>query len=144
MSSLSAARILVIANALGEANARGDWKLPVEPAFQQAEIETIRQWVWQGGSLFLIADHMPFPGAAEALARAFDILLVNGFATDSSCTAAEFMFRRSDGTLNAHPITQGRGSAERIDSVRSFTGEAFRMLSGKLPKPARMRSSFST
>lgn len=131
--SLAPARILVIANALGEANSRGNWTLPVQAAFQPDEIETIRRWVAQGGSLFLIADHMPFPGAVETLASAFGVLLVNGFATDSSCSADEFMFRRSNATLSAHPIAQGRGPGERIDSVRSFTGEAFRMLGSAQP-----------
>jgi hypothetical protein len=130
--SLAPARILVIANALGEANAAPlNWSLPIQAAFQPDEIEAIQRWVSQGGSLFLIADHMPFPGAVETLARAFGILLLNGFATDSSCSEDEFMFRRSDGTLSIHPITQGRGPGERVDSVRSFTGEAFRLLSGR-------------
>jgi len=34
-------------------------------------------------------------------------------------------FRRSDGTLVDHPITRGRGEAEGVDSVTSFTGQAF-------------------
>jgi hypothetical protein len=36
-----------------------------------------------------------------------------------------YVFRRADGTLVDHPITRGRAEAERIDSVVSFTGEAF-------------------
>ena len=36
------------------------------------------------------------------------------------------MFYRADGLLRDHPITNGRTAAERVDSVRSFTGQAFR------------------
>lgn len=125
-SALAAAKVLVVANALGARNAGGDWTLPTPAAFAPDEIETVRHWVAEGGALFLIADHMPFPGANETLAGAFGIWLTNGFATDSTCSADEFVFRRADGTLANHPITKGRGGSERVDSVRSFTGQAFR------------------
>jgi len=36
------------------------------------------------------------------------------------------IFRRSDGSLREHPIVAGRTPAERIDSVATFTGFAFR------------------
>ncbi len=36
------------------------------------------------------------------------------------------IFRRSDGSLADHPITNGLTVAERIDSVATFTGQAFR------------------
>ena len=126
-AALAEARILVIANAIGPANAGGNWSLPVQSAFGFEEIEAIRGWVETGGSLLLIADHMPFPGATEQLASAFGIFFMNGFATDSSCATDVAAFRRSQGTLADHPITRGRSRAERIDSVRSFTGQAFRV-----------------
>ncbi|TPW09451.1 MAG: hypothetical protein FD129_2204, partial [bacterium] len=61
--------ILVIANALNRRNAE-DWSLPTPPAFSAAEVEAVREWVRGGGSLLLIADHMPFPGGASSLAAA--------------------------------------------------------------------------
>ena len=130
---LAHARVLVIANALAERNARGDWTLPTPSAFTAAEIAAIRIWVAGGGSLLLIADHMPFPGAAEDLAAAFGAYLLNGFATDSACAADQFGFRRGDRTLADHPITRGRSAGERVDSVRSFTGQAFRVLPDHQP-----------
>ncbi|HEY9518458.1 MAG TPA: hypothetical protein VIQ98_04335 [Gemmatimonadales bacterium] len=125
--SLAAARILVIANAISERMSQGPWALPNAPAFSGAEIAVLERWVSQGGSLLLIADHMPFPGAVEALAAAFGIQVTDGFATDSSCAIDEMVFRRSDGSLADHPITNGRHRRERVDSVRSFTGQAFRL-----------------
>lgn len=126
-ASLGATKILVIANALAERNTTEGWSLPTPPAFDPDEVETIRRWVRAGGSLLLIADHMPFPGAAETLAGGFGVLFANGFATDSTCGADEFVFRRSDGSLGGHPIVSGRNRGERIDSVRTFTGQAFRL-----------------
>jgi len=124
---LAPAKVLVVANALAERNARGDWSLPTPPAFTLPELGAVREWVADGGALLLIADHMPFPGANETLAGVFGIWLSNGFATDSTCSEDEFVFRRSDGSLADGPITAGRHSGERIDSVRSFTGQAFRV-----------------
>ena len=126
-ASLAPARILVIANAVSERMSRGAWALPNSPAFSRAEIGVLERWVNQGGSLLLIADHMPFPGAVETLAAAFGIQVTDGFATDSSCAIDEIVFRRSDGSLADHPVTNGRNRRERVDSVRSFTGQAFRL-----------------
>ena len=58
--SLSGGRILVISNALAERN-RDDWSLPTPSAFADDEIKAVRDWVEGGGSLLLIADHMPLP-----------------------------------------------------------------------------------
>jgi hypothetical protein len=126
-ASLAPARILVIANAIAERLSRGPWALPNSPAFSGAEIAVLERWVHRGGSLLLIADHMPFPGAAETLAAAFGIQVTDGFATDSTCAIDEMVFRRADGSLADHPITNGRNRRERVDSVRSFTGQAFRL-----------------
>jgi hypothetical protein len=78
--ALGGGRLLVIANALAERNGSGNWTLPTPSAFTDEEIAAVKQWVEGGGSLLLIADHMPFPGAAEKLAAAFDVTLNNGFA----------------------------------------------------------------
>jgi hypothetical protein len=123
--ALDGARILVIANALHERN-RNDWELPTPSAFTPEEIVAVREWVAAGGSLLLIADHMPMPGAIEHLAAAFGVLWVNGFAQDSTAEDGSLTFRRSNGSLAAHAIVNGRSQAERVDSVISFTGSAFR------------------
>jgi hypothetical protein len=124
---LDNARILVIANALHERN-RDDWDLPTPSAFSPEEVTAIHEWVTAGGALLLIADHMPFPGAIESLAARFGVFFVNGFAQDSTKEDGTLVFRRSTASLGAHPIINGRAPAERVDSVVSFTGSAFRTI----------------
>ena len=127
--ALAGCQVLVIANALSKAN-QDHWTLPAYSAFSEAEIASVAQWVRDGRSLLLIADHMPFPGSAADLAAAFGILFSNGFATDSSRIPHRLVFRRTDGSLGDHPITHGRAAAERIDSVMTFVGQAFRAQAG--------------
>jgi len=125
-ADLDRAKILVISNALAKENEE-DWNLPTPSAFDPAEIAAVRDWVKDGGSLWLIADHMPFPGAAGPLAAEFGILMGNGFAMDAGTEESRMRFTRSDGTLADHPVTRGRNRSERIDSVSAFTGQAFRL-----------------
>ena len=124
LDSLRACSILVISNALNERNTE-DWSLPTPSAFTDEEIEIVRKWVENGGALFLIADHMPFPGAAEKLAAAFGFEFSNGFAFDTLKEGRD-IFRRSDGSLRAHKITDGKEPSGRVDSVATFTGQAFK------------------
>src|SRR5688572_2013605 len=77
-ASLEAASILVIANAIHPDNER-QWTLPTPSAFSEEEIAAVNAWVKAGGSLLLIADHMPFPGAAKQLAASFGVKFYNGF-----------------------------------------------------------------
>ncbi len=138
LKNLGGAKILVISNALAKENEE-DWNLPTPSAFDSAEIAAVRDWVKDGGSLFLIADHMPFPGAAGPLAAEFGILMGNGFALESGTESGRMRFIRSDGSLTDHPITRGRDATESIDSVIAYTGQAFRLdgLGGPLMKLGR-------
>lgn len=117
-TALADANILVIVNVLAAENV-GNWKLPTPSAYTPDEIEAVRRWVSDGGSLLLVADHMPFPGAAHDLARALGFDFINNFAIDTA-TWDPIVFRRRDESLNRHRITEG------IDSVATFTGQAFR------------------
>jgi hypothetical protein len=123
-AGLEKGEILVISNALHERNIE-DWSLPTPAAFTEAEIKAVNQWVKNGGSLFLIADHMPFPGAAADLAASFGFKFYNGFALDTTKQGGVDMFYRGKGTLKANAITNGRNKNERIDSVGTFTGSGF-------------------
>lgn len=118
--------ILVISNALNIRNTQ-DWTLPTPSAFTKDEIKNIVDWVENGGSLFLIADHMPFPGAANDLAKAFEFKLNNGFVYDTVAGGGPDLFTLKDGTLKASFITEGRSKQEKVDSIYSFTGEAFQI-----------------
>jgi len=131
--TLDRADILVISNALNERNLE-DWSLPTPSAFTDEEIAAVREWVHAGGALMLIADHMPMPGAAESLAAVFGVEFLNGFAFESATdTDGPMIFRRPDGSLRPHFITDGRDATERVDSVASFTGQAFKVGAGASP-----------
>jgi hypothetical protein len=128
-SSLQAAGILVIANALGD---DGPWELPARPAFAPEEIAVLRDWVEAGGRLLLIADHMPFPGSNVALARALGVELTDGFAMTVPEDRGIFTLRRGGG-LGASPAADGRSVEARVDSVKVFTGSAFRLVGSGSP-----------
>jgi hypothetical protein len=115
--SLAEVDLLVVANPLAAVNV-GDWTLPTPGAYTPQEVAAARAWIEGGGALLLIADHMPFPGAAQPLAEAFGFDFDNGFAQKTG-GGPEF-FQRADGSLLDHPITQG------LDRVQSFTGSSFR------------------
>jgi hypothetical protein len=125
-AALQPARVLVIANAANRRNEQ-NWDLPNPSAFTDDEIAAVRDWVRDGGSLLLIADHMPFAGAAEQLALEFGAVFGNGFAADSALRTGAMRFRRSDRSLGRHPVFEGRSARERVDSVTTFTGQAFRL-----------------
>jgi hypothetical protein len=122
---LKGCRVLVIANALHSSNL-SQWALPTPSAFTGKEIELIRQWVQEGGSLLLIADHMPFAGAASELGRAFGFEFLNGFAFTSESSWPPSVYSRQKGTLLDSPVTRGRETGDKTDSVATFTGSAFR------------------
>lgn len=130
--SLQRGRILVIANAVNERN-KQDWSPPNPSAFREEEIKAVRNWVKGGGSLLLIVDHRPWPAAADKLASAFGIHFSNGFALPEKTQEEPLIFRRSDRTLADHPITKGQAANERVDSVATFTGSAFRVDKGGQP-----------
>lgn len=123
-SHLNEARIMVIANALNKINIQ-NWYLPTPSAFTSNEIEEVSNWVKSGGSLFLIADHMPMGGAAAGLAAAFGFKFTNGFASDTSNRGPDFFYRK-DSTLLPCSITNGRNPQEYVNKVVTFTGQAFR------------------
>lgn len=117
---LSTIKILVIANALPDT---GEWILPAKSAFTTAEINDVHKWVSSGGSLFLIADHMPFPGAYSQLALAFGFNFINSYALRKDKKPE--MFSRELKNLTSNKITNGRNKSEQVDSIRIFGGSAF-------------------
>lgn len=119
-TALADARILVMANALPDT---GAWKLPTASAVTPEECAAVEQWVRAGGSLFIIADHMPFGGAAAELAATFGFNWINGFAFRKD-EGNEFFTRKASNLLPT-ALTNGTGPTERIDSIRLFTGSAF-------------------
>ncbi len=153
--NLAGANILVIANAVSETNDTLEkWTLPTPAAFTEDEIQAVLSWVEQGGSLLLIADHLPWPGSTQALAKHFGIIMNNGFAfrntffdnpADPAINLIKFWTEGQecnpgtdssdkwcygDGYLRVHPIMRGRSADEAIPFVTSFTGQGFVIQSG--------------
>ncbi len=116
--------ILIIVNALAAEDTE-EWRLPNPSAFSPDEIAAVRRFVEGGGSLLLIADHMPFAGAAQDLGAAFGIEFDNGFATDGDQNPD--IFTRENGGLADDPLTIG------VRQVRTFTGTGFRARDGVRP-----------
>jgi hypothetical protein len=101
---------------------------PTPSAFTPDEITAVHAWVKNGGRLLLIADHMPIAGANAALAAPFGVTFNDGFAVEGfsgseasrdSAFSKPTIFSTASGTLRRHPVGEG------IDSVRTFTGQAF-------------------
>ncbi len=122
-TSLEQIKILVISNALHIKNS-DNWEQPVYSAFEEREIQLIKKWVENGGSLFLIADHPPFSSASKNLAAAFGFEFTDGTALQKKKGKSD-LFSRKNGLLLANEITNGTTSEEYIDSIVTFTGQAF-------------------
>ena len=130
---LERCNILVIANAQLELDSWGDYPHPTPSGFTDEEISAVQIWVQNGGSLLLIADHMPLAGVASKLAAAFGVEFKDGFAvagfSDEKSRDAAFgiptIFSIDAHTLIPGPITDGRNKTEAVTSIRSFTGQAF-------------------
>ncbi len=129
---LGQASVFVISNAVYGGD-DAEWTLPTPPAFTSEEVQVIVSWVGTGGSLLLIADHMPFPGGTADLADEFGIIFLNGFAMKSFDGDGTLSFTRSAGSLADHDITRGRSESEEVESIRSFTGQAFRFVAPVQP-----------
>ena len=134
--TLEGYHILVIANAMGAESIKsrewsGGWITDgSKPAFSVEECDAVRDWVQRGGSLLLIADHRPFGGAADALAKRFGVEMSKGYAWDDQNSPKEFnnpgviVYTWENGLLIDHPITQGRDTTERINRIITFVGQS--------------------
>ena len=119
---------LVVVNPLPDSHAGYD-RDPDDPppsAFTDEELDALDGWVRRGGRLLLVADHDPWPAASAALAARFGGRFRNGAAIDTTKPrGGGDLFSRAAGTLLSHPITDGVGPGERVDSVRTLLGQAF-------------------
>lgn len=122
-AALEAADLLVVANAMPAADQAASDTLG--SAFTPEEVDALLSWLHAGGSLLLMVDHRPYASSAAPLLDAFGLRFADGYALDYQ-TWDPLVFRRSDGTLLSHPITEGRNPRERIDSIATFDGDAFR------------------
>ena len=122
-ATLSGANVLVIANA--EAAQSG---AVAASAFTSAEIAALRQWVEQGGSLLLIADHPPFSDSAAALASAFGFEFTSGVALTPAPAGGVgpiAVFEVGKGLMPS-ALKGDRLPATQVNSLMTFTGSSFR------------------
>lgn len=129
LTSLGTFDILVISNAINAENI-GNWRQPIYDAFTKEDIKSIKLWVHNGGRLLLIADHMPFSGAANSLANAFGFDFCDGFAQLSNSEGQPDVFAEHNNRLISSQITDGT-YGKPINSVTTFTGSSF-----QIPKDA--------
>lgn len=125
--SLHIYKILLIANATG---AEEDEDGAEKPAFTDEECDAVRDWVREGGSLLLIADHAPYGASAQILATRFGVEMSKGYVFDpdhsNKDNPTRLIFSRENKLLLDHPVTQGRNDKERINLVETFTGQALK------------------
>jgi hypothetical protein len=124
-ASLAAYDILVISNAKG-----GKHNFKYKPAFTDLECSVVKEWVTQGGSLLLIADHYPMGSAAENLAQQFGVHMFNGETTDSiyfegnSSFRDKLVFSRENKLLLENEITNGRNQSEILTKIVTDRGQS--------------------
>lgn len=99
------------------------------PAFSDAETAAIEQWVRGGGSLLVVTDHWPYGTAVAALAQRFGVQMGKGLVEDPlhhdpTLGESHLVFSRDNGLLRDHPIVRGRGPAEQVQRVLTFTGQS--------------------
>lgn len=137
LTSLSPCEIIVIVNPLHESNIQ-NWVLPNPSAFTEEEIEELNIWVKDGGSLLLIADHMPFAEAAYDLASSFGFMLSNGFATLEKESNQPDIFSLENGRLLESPV-----SGDEITMITLFTGSVFTFPEQAIPVMVFKKGDFS-
>jgi hypothetical protein len=130
--SLKKTDLLVIVNAAGAAHpSLVGINLPLpqhgereDDAFSAAEIEAVRTWVENGGSLLLIADHSPYGAASAALAQAFGVHMHQGFTEIPNEKSDPMEFSRANRRLPDHAIISGGDSTSSVNVVYTFTGQS--------------------
>lgn len=119
--ALDGVDVLVISNAV----APRDGSSP--DAFTPTEIAAVDAWVRAGGSLLLAVDHAPYGGANETLGRALGVEMGKGYAfevNDRGRPNTNLDYPAE--ALGDHPVFRGRTPEERVDAVRTFTGQSLR------------------
>lgn len=128
--SLKGFNVLVISNALG-ADDMGASNA-ASAAFTEEESDAVREWVKEGGSLLLIADHAPMGSANQILASRFEVDMSKRYTTDEqnfekdSNNRGYIVYTRESGRLVDHPITNGRNEKERVNKIIAFTGQSLK------------------
>ncbi len=130
--TLKGVSVLVLALARGSNDAND------HPAYTDAEAAAVEEWVRGGGSLLLVTDHWPYGSAVSSLARRFDVDMGAGFVQDATHDDpargdSHLVFSVENGLLRDHPIVRGRGAAEKVERVLTFTGQSVKGPAASVP-----------
>lgn len=125
--TLSNTAILVIPNAYTN-DYRQYSTLEAPSVYSDVEIALIKNWVQEGGSLLVLADHSPFAGGTIKLADAFGFSYMTGHTLNKSSLSnrvnVNIDFSRENGLLADHPITNGSTGRKKISHYFAFGGQA--------------------
>lgn len=106
-----------------------------EITFSQDEINSLYNWVEQGGSLLVFSEHAPFDQAINPLLNRFGIKSSIGTTIDRLNYNKEIgrtgwiEFTKDNGLLNIeHPIVKGRTPSNQVNRLLTFGGSG---LTGK-------------
>ena len=108
-------------------------------AFTPEECHYLKQWVLNGGSMWLIADHEPAGNAVENLADSFGVNMSKAYTADPKnfdkivLDVSWIRFSVENKNLGNHPIIKGRNEDERIKSALSFTGQSLKGPKNSVP-----------
>ena len=95
-----------------------------------AEIQILKDWIHQGGSLLAITDHdnltidelLHSVGVKTKEISATTDSLHGRFREDGSTNPAQILFSEKDKLLGNHAIIRGRNDSEKIRRVQTFAG----------------------
>jgi len=125
-NTLQGIELLIIVNATPTKNTEGE----TSSAFTESEINVLNNWIQNGGSLLLIADHDPFGSASSKLAKAFGVEMSSVWTVDSlrfseaigKTTWLEFSEENKG--LGRHSILQSEIPESAVRRVITFTGQS--------------------
>lgn len=117
--ALAGVRVLVISNPARLSETSGS-----ASAFDEAEMDAVVQWVADGGSLLLAADHAPHGAAAQALGERFGVKMGLGYAFVVTPRGPTANLDFEGEGLGGHPVIAGRSTGETVNRVRTFTGQS--------------------
>ncbi|MFK7901331.1 MAG: hypothetical protein AB8B49_00650 [Nitratireductor sp.] len=102
--------------------------LDAPSVYTDAQIDEIKNWVQEGGSMLVLADHSPFAGGTIKLAEAFGFTYMTGHTLNKSSLSSRVNvlidFSRENGLLADHPITNGSTGRQKITHFFAFGGQA--------------------
>lgn len=101
----------------------------VDPGISAAEEEALERWVREGGALWVIMDHAPYPRVVAGALGRFGVRVHDGWVhwTDEPLA---LVLSTDDGSLRGHPVTDGPHG--RVHALHPAGGSAFELSGGEV------------